>query len=289
MKKTNSFLYKTNIWNAKMIFFSGHHFSLAGSMPENRATVRNVPLYYGIQFNYQGALRLRIDEGPEFRVEGAYAFITHPGAFFEYGSIDNSPRHHNFICSYGERIQRYIESGLMELNPENPLIPVRNPERFLQNMHSIIALTSRVGPVPPRAVLLYEDLLLQLHESREKALKLTPCQMPYLERLIDEIRLNPQNDWNFEKEAEECHITPTHFRRLFKEATGLPPLQFLIQNRLQKAAGLLIHTSDPVSIIAEESGIDNPFYFSRLFKEKYQISPLEYRREFTGCSAGDKR
>ena len=166
----------------------------------------------------------------------------------------------------------------MELNPENPLIPVRNPERFLQNMHSIIALTSRVGPVPPRAVLLYEDLLLQLHESREKALKLTPCQMPYLERLIDEIRLNPQNDWDFEKEAEECHITPTHFRRLFKEAAGLPPLQFLLQNRLQKAAGLLIHTSDPVSIIAEESGIDNPFYFSRLFKEKYQISPLEYRR-----------
>ena len=177
----------------------------------------------------------------------------------------------------------------MELNPENPLIPVRNPERFLQNMHSIIALTSRVGPVPPRAVLLYEDLLLQLHESREKALKLTPRQMPYLERLIDEIRLNPQNDWDFEKEAEECHITPTHFRRLFKEAAGLPPLQFLLQNRLQKAAGLLIHTSDPVSIIAEESGIDNPFYFSRLFKEKYQISPLEYRREFTGCSAGTSR
>ena len=239
MKKTNSFLYKTNIGNTKMIFFSGHHFSLAGSMPENRATVRNVPLYYGIQFNYQGALRLRIDDGPEFRVEGAYAFITHPGAFFEYGSIDNRPRHHNFICSYGERIRQYIESGLMELNPENPLIPVRNPERFLQNMHSIIALTSRVGPVPPRAVLLYEDLLLQLHESREKALKLTPCQMPYLERLIDEIRLNPQNDWDFEKEAEECHITPTHFRRLFKE--------------------------------------------------KYQISPLEYRREFTGCSAGTSR
>ena len=113
--------------------------------------------------------------------------------------------------------------------------------------------------------------------------------MPYLERLIDEIRLNPQNDWDFEKEAEECHITPTHFRRLFKEAAGLPPLQFLLQNRLQKAAGLLIHTSDPVSIIAEESGIDNPFYFSRLFKEKYQISPLEYRREFTGCSAGTSR
>ena len=271
-----------------MDFFAGHYFSLSGTMPENTATVRNVPLYYGIQFNYQGMMRLRIDNGPEYRIEGAYAFITHPGAFFEYGSVDRRPRHHNFICSYGARIQRYVEGGLMDLNPEHPLIPVRNPEQFLHTMHEIMALTSRVGPVPPRAVLLYEDLLLQLQESRESALKLPPYQRPNLEKLIGEIRANPENDWDFDSEARSCNVTPTHFRRLFRSMTGLPPSQFLIRNRLQKAAGLLIRSGESVGSIAAQCGFDNPFYFSRMFKEKYQVSPLDYRREFIGCAAPRK-
>ena len=172
----------------------------------------------------------------------------------------------------------------MELNPENPLIPVRNPDQFLHTMHEIMALTSRVGPVPPRAVLLYEDLLLQLRESEESALKLSPYQLPYLETLIDEIRANPERDWNFEAEARNCHVTLTHFRRLFRAAAGLPPSQFLIRSRLRKAAGLLIRSGESVGDIAMQCGFDNPFYFSRLFKEKYQVSPLDYRREFTGCS-----
>lgn len=267
-----------------MDFFAEHYFSLSGTMPENTATVRNVPLYYGIQFNYQGMLRLRINDGPEYRVDGAYAFITHPGAFFEYGSVDRRPRHHNFICSYGARIQRYVEGGLMDLHPENPLIPVRNPEQFLHTMHEIMALTSRVGPVPARAVLLYEDLLLQLRESGASARQLPPYQLPYLETLIDEIRANPENDWNFEAEARNCHVTLTHFRRLFHAAAGLPPSQFLIRSRLRKAAGLLIRSSEPVGDIAAQCGFDNPFYFSRIFKEKYQVSPLDYRREFSGCA-----
>ncbi len=127
-----------------MNFFAGQYFSLAGSIPESTSTIQNVPLYYGIQFNYQGMLRLRIENGPEYRVEGAYAFITHPGAFFEYGSVNNCPRHHNFVCTYGDRIQKYIDGGLLVLNPSDPLIPIRNPEQFLHNMYEIIALTNRV-------------------------------------------------------------------------------------------------------------------------------------------------
>ena len=61
----------------------------------------------------------------------------------------------------------------------------------------------------------------------------------------------------------------------------MPPQQFLIQNRLRKAAQELIHTQEPVKTIAANAGFDNPFYFSRLFRQKYQASPIQYRREFT--------
>ncbi len=280
MEKTNTLLHKTNRKAVFMNFFDGLFFSMSGSAPNNRAAIHNEPLYYGIQFNYRGPVRLRVNGGREYRAEGPHAFLTYPGADFEYGAVDGIPRHHNFICTCGDRIARYLESGLMNLSADPPLIHIRNPERFLQTMFDIMALTRLPGPAAPRAVLMFEDLLLQLHESAEARSKPPPFQTPYLNALIEKICANPSAGWNFAAEAEKCHVTPTHFRRLFKELTGMPPQQFLIQNRLRKAASLLIHTQDSVKRIADLAGMENAFYFSRIFRKKYHISPLEYRREF---------
>lgn len=95
-----------------------------------------------------------------------------------------------------------------------------------------------------------------------------------------QFRFNQSRHVSYRKKAEKCHITPTHFRRLFKELAGLPPQQFLIQSRLHKAAALLLSTGDTVKEIAHQTGWDNVFYFSRLFHQKYQVSPQQYRKEF---------
>ncbi len=265
-----------------MNFFSGHYISCCGSNHEHIGWTDRVPLYYGIQYNHSGKLYLRINHEKEYRVEGSYAFVTHPHAYFEYGNINGEPRSHNFICSYGERIKSYIKSGLLEPDRDPALIRIANPEKFLQTMLAIIAMARRPGPLSPRAILLYEDLLLQMYESGQSEKKLPPYQELFFKKLIEDIRKHPEEEWDFEREAEKCNITTTHFRRLFKEITDLPPRQFLIQCRLQHAAHHLIFSHDSIGEIAEKVGIENQFYFSRLFREKYLTSPLEYRREFTG-------
>ena len=73
-----------------MNFFDGHYFSLYHSSPEFRGESHHVPIYYGIQYNHAGKLWLQIDHGERFEVEGAYVFITHPNAFFEYGNAPAS-------------------------------------------------------------------------------------------------------------------------------------------------------------------------------------------------------
>ncbi len=267
-----------------MNYFDGLEFSLYGMIPEHRGESHHVPLYYGIQYNHAGRFFLRIDRGELLTAEGPHVFLTHPGAYFEYGNLAGESRSHNFLCVYGERVGRYLESGLLPVDPARPLIRVRNPERFLETMGRIVATLRAASPaVPPRAVLLYEELLLQLHDAPPPEKRLPAYQNGYFSRLAQEIRHHPELGWDFQTEAARRSLTGTHFRRLFRQLTGLPPQQFLIRCRLQRAAELLLTTGEPVGRIAERVGIGNEFYFSRLFREKFGSSPLEYRREFSAA------
>ena len=262
-----------------MDFFDGLIFSMSDSVPESMQQVHHTPRYYGIQFNYSGTVRLRIDSGRLFEVSGPHVFLTYPGRLFEYGPAD-APRHHNYICTYGPRIQKYIEGGLWTADPESPLVPIAHAEKFLQTMREIMSLTRLPGLTPPRAVLLFEDLLLRIREAASAERRHVPYQADLLKKLIREIGTAPEKDWDFIRESKNLHVTTTHFRRIFKEITGLPPQQFLLHSRLNKAAELLKSTSSPVKEIAALSGWDNVFYFSRLFRQKYYIAPIQYRKEF---------
>jgi len=130
---------------------------------------------------------------------------------------------------------------------------------------------------------MFEDLLLQLfHEPIPEEQEVPAYQHEFFNRLIAEIRENPENDCCFEEISRQHGQTFHHFRRLFKSLAGLPPQQFLIQCRLQLAASLLIGSDDPIKQIAEDTGFCSNIYLSRLFKQHYNVTPLEYRQEF--CS-----
>ena len=261
-------------------FFSGLTFSMSGTVPRSREQVRNEPRYYGIQFNYSGRMYLRIDRGRRFEVSGPYAFLTEPGRFFEYGPAEGTVRHHNFICSCGPRIRQYIAGGLWHCDPAMPLVRIRHAEKFLREMLEIMALTDRPGPESARAVLLFEGLLLEMREATNAENRHIPYQAAELHALIDAVCGAPECDWKFDREAAKMNMTLTHFRRIFKELAGMPPQQFLLHCRLRQAAELLHTTHLPVKEVAARSGWDNVFYFSRLFRRKYALSPGQYRQEF---------
>jgi transcriptional regulator GlxA family with amidase domain len=85
--------------------------------------------------------------------------------------------------------------------------------------------------------------------------------------------------FDFRAFAAENGISYTSFRRLFKAHTNLAPNQYLLEMRLRKAQRLLINTTLPVRVIAEECGFENSFYFSRFFKQRTRLAPLHYRQQ----------
>lgn len=68
-----------------------------------------------------------------------------------------------------------------------------------------------------------------------------------------------------------------HFTREFKKHYGITPSEHINNLRLQHAAILLKTSNEKIIDIVYECGFRNLSYFNRLFKEKYLISPREYR------------
>ncbi len=80
--------------------------------------------------------------------------------------------------------------------------------------------------------------------------------------------------------ARQLNTSPAYLIRLFKASTGLPPLAYLIQLRMEHAAGLLLRTTAPIGRIGATVGYLDANLFARRFKGVFALSPRDYRRRF---------
>jgi two-component system response regulator YesN len=78
--------------------------------------------------------------------------------------------------------------------------------------------------------------------------------------------------------AEEVHLSPYYLGSLFKKRTGKNFSQYLVEYRLEAAREMLKEKSTKLGDLSDAIGIHNPSYFSALFKKRFGISPVEYRR-----------
>lgn len=75
----------------------------------------------------------------------------------------------------------------------------------------------------------------------------------------------------------ELRISRGYFFDLFKDATGLPPTQYVIQFRINRAKDDLLFTNLNVTEIADKHGFSSLHYFSKLFRKLNGLSPREFR------------
>ena len=79
--------------------------------------------------------------------------------------------------------------------------------------------------------------------------------------------------------AKEFNLSCSRFVHLFSETAGISPHQFLLKLRLDRACYLLKYSTMSIGDIAKSIGYDDSYYFSRIFKKKYLVSPKDYRKQ----------
>ncbi len=83
---------------------------------------------------------------------------------------------------------------------------------------------------------------------------------------------------SIQEAAKRCGFSESYFMKLFKEFTGMSFNAYLVDYRLELAAKQLSETDYRVIDVAENCGFHNHSYFTRVFRKKYNKTPLAYRR-----------
>jgi len=95
---------------------------------------------------------------------------------------------------------------------------------------------------------------------------------------------NISKDISFDMLAKNSGISPRHFKRRFKSATGEPPNLYLQRLRVEEAKKQLETSFESFEKITWNVGYENSNSFRRLFKKTTGLNPLEYRKKFNGSS-----
>lgn len=86
-----------------------------------------------------------------------------------------------------------------------------------------------------------------------------------------------EQDLSVDKVAGLLHLGRTIFYKKVRGTTGYTPNEYIRVIRLRKAAELLKESEKNVSEVAYAVGFDNPYYFSKCFKEQFGMPPSQYR------------
>lgn len=117
--------------------------------------------------------------------------------------------------------------------------------------------------------ILYDIVSVQLPHNKVPHLKKLESARTY-------IQANFKHEIQVEILAERLGLSPSYFRKLFKDAYGIAPMQYITNLRINTAKDLLLSGEVNVTEASRLSGFDDIYYFSTLFKKQTGMSPTQY-------------
>ncbi|MBR0228284.1 MAG: helix-turn-helix transcriptional regulator [Clostridia bacterium] len=114
--------------------------------------------------------------------------------------------------------------------------------------------------------------------SQEETESVRDPDMSFLSPALDYVHENYMQDFPQERLSQACHLSATHFRRLFKEEIGTSPLAFLHQTRILKSCALLRSSGLSVTEVAGKVGYNSLSSYNRHFAQAMGCTPTAWRK-----------
>ena len=212
-----------------------------------------------------------------YSIKSMQGFMIFPNQITTYVADRQLPWEYVWLEFDGLRVKSLLDT--IGLSLDKPVYHARN-KNLREDMANEMLYISRHKDESPFHLIghlyLFLDYLLRsaADEQLEHGSKLREF---YIHEALTYIEHNFQNEITIEDIAGVCGLNRTYFGKIFKEALGKTPQEFLLMYRMLKAAELLKLTSLSIGDIGLAVGYANQMHFSRAFKNNYGISPREWR------------
>src|SRR5882724_966840 len=143
-------------------------------------------------------------------------------------------------------------------------------------------LTARVPGKSPRVAALTQLMAAHIVEKYTDDAGQTPAHrgglpIRQLRKVEDYIAEHLAEEISIERLAELVELSASHFAHVFKETTGMTPLQFVTRQRITLAQQLIRETSRSLIDVGLEVGYTSPSHFAQVFRRVVGVTPTEFR------------
>ncbi len=119
--------------------------------------------------------------------------------------------------------------------------------------------------------------IFRLNSSQVAGVKMVSSKGAMIAQALDYISKHYMEEMKVGTIADVCHISETHFRRIFKDSMNMSVIEYLNLVRIQAACELLKKTSGSMEDIAQTVGFETTSTFNRNFKRIIGLSPYQWK------------
>ncbi len=229
-------------------------------------------------------------EGQQFTLGQGDSFFIPPGVLVRYESHEQDPWLYQWIAICGPQADRLLfEVGVTQLSPTIHI--EGNPVRqWFDRMRQVLQENAKYVNLKVNAYL--QLLIASYGEARMRGEEGTEQQeqpraqkhpVALVRKAIQYLSTQYAEPITIDMMAENLGYSRAYLSRVFHQHTGVNPVTFLLQLRLDRARRLLRERLElTIEQVASSVGFQDALHFSKQFRRAYGESPSQYRSVFAG-------
>lgn len=214
-----------------------------------------------------------------YQVKSKQGFMIFPQQITTYIADKELPWEYVWLEFDGLRVKEVIE--ITGLSQNSPIYHAHSRDLREIMMQEMLYIAQH-GEMTPFHLMGHLYLFLDAMTRSISSMRITrigKLRDFYIREALAYVEQNFQNNISVEDIADNCGLNRSYFGKIFKEAVGKTPQEFLLNYRMTKAAELLKLTKLSIGDIGNAVGYDNQLHFSWAFKNIYGVSPREWRNQ----------
>lgn len=234
---------------------------------------------FQVVYIFRGKGIFESKQGGSNTVNPGDALLLHPGEWHRYRPDPEIGWTEFWIGFKGDYAKRLMSKPF--LSPFRPIIPTGDNEALFQ-LFSGLAKTMHSKPFSNQFILATQGILILAHLIT--TLNTRSKHNEWIQDVLIYISEHAEQTIDYEAIARNLGLSYSVFRRQFHKITEMPPTQYQLVIRLNKAKELLCTTTLPIGEIADQLGFESPYYFSRFFRDKTGLTARAYRHTSSAAS-----